>query len=117
MINMSEHLNPRQVCDILKNLYEKAETVKAELELSASDRILTRREEGLKAYERYLREYQERYNSAKAGLLEFIDKEKLLDFIIELGASDPAIFIDLAFKIGVANSWAGLPIRGYRENY
>lgn len=114
---MSEHFDPRKVCDVLKSLYEKAETLKAELELSASDRILTRRAKGIEDYARYLREYQERYNTAKAGLLEFIDKAVLLDFIMEQAASDPAIFIDLALKIGVANSWAGLPTRGYRESF
>jgi len=113
---MNKQLSPWQVCDILKSLYKKAETLKTELELSVSDRILTRREEGLKAYEKYLREYMEYYNSQKVGLLEFIDKEKLLDFIIEQGASDPAIFIDLALKIGVSNSWTSFPVQGYREN-
>jgi hypothetical protein len=111
---MTQHLNLGKVCDILKSLYEKAEAAKTELELSASDRILSRREEGLKNYARCLREYLERYNNVKEGLLEFIDKATLLDFIVEQGASDPAIFIDLALKIGVANNWASLPIRGYR---
>ncbi|MCR4430640.1 MAG: hypothetical protein NUV45_06435 [Tepidanaerobacteraceae bacterium] len=112
---MTQHFNPGKVCDILKSLYEKAEAAKTELELSGSDRILTRREEGLKNYARCLREYLERYNNIKEGLLEFTDKEKLLDFIIEQAASDPAMLIDLAHKIGVVNSWGGIPIRGYRE--
>jgi len=109
---MEKALSSYQVCDIIKSLYQKAENIKTELELTASDTILSRREQGFADYKKFLNEYLERYNAEKVGLLEYIDKETLLDFIVEEAVSTPGLFIDLALKIGVANQWSNFPTRG-----
>ena len=112
---MSEKLDQREMCSIIKHLFERAENVKVELELSAGDTILSRRKKGLEDYQKYLMEYQGCYEHQKEVLLESIEKEVLLDFLIEQAVIHPGLFIDLALKLGISNQWSSFPGRGIRD--
>jgi hypothetical protein len=111
----NEKLIPRELCNRIKNLFEKAENVKVELELSAGDTVLFRRAKGLEDYQKCLMEYYNRYNTDRENLLKSIGKEVLMDFIAEQAVSHPGLYIDLAIKLNISNQWGSFPGRGIRE--
>lgn len=110
-----EKLSPRELCSRIKNLYERAESVKAELELSAEDTVLARRAKGIEDYQKCLADYQGCYEQCRDDLLESMQKEVLLDFLIEEAVSHPSLFIDLALKLNISNQWSSFPGRSIQE--